>query len=107
MYTIDLHNSTTYSAIANLDKYLSFGRKEKDRLIKFITGYGKSNGSHKIKTALLNKLEEYKLIKKIKDYLDGSNNDMFKEQYHKFLGKNVIPEDERTKANSGIIYVFV
>ena len=55
MYTVDVHSNkeTTKVAIDMLEASLEFGRKDKDRVICLITGYGSKSGHGRIKEAII------------------------------------------------------
>lgn len=109
MYTADIHSNfeTVKEAIYNLDIAISFARKEKDKLLCLIIGYGSKGTKHKIKTEILNKLNEYLDNKKIKGYLVGSEIDIFNGNYQKFIYKDRIPEKDKIIKNPGAIYIAV
>ena len=109
MYTADIHSNkeTVKDAIYELDIALSFARKEKDKLLCLITGYGSKGTSHKIKSEILIILEEYIKDNKIKGFLLGSDIDMFNYKYQKFIYKDRIPKKDKIIKNPGAIYVAV
>ncbi|MBR3617417.1 MAG: hypothetical protein IKN46_01940, partial [Acholeplasmatales bacterium] len=69
--------------------------------------YGSKGTKHKIKTEILNKLNEYLDNKKIKGYLVGSEIDIFNGNYQKFIYKDRIPEKDKIIKNPGAIYIAV
>lgn len=107
MFTIDIHsaNETVNDAIYKLKEAFSFGRKDKDRLLCVITGYGSKGFSHKIKTAVLEFLKENK-GKTFKDYIEGNDLDIFSLKYQSFKYSNRIPESEKRLKNKGAIYII-
>lgn len=109
MYTSDIHShkETIKEAIYELDIALQFARKEKDRLLCIITGYGSKGTSHKIKTEIENVLNEYLKLNKIKGFLIGSDIDMFNDKYQKFIYKDRIPKKDKMIKNPGAIYIAV
>ena len=106
MITIDLHGMNVDSAIYNLNNHLKMAKKDKDRLLYIITGYGSSGKTHKIKNKVIEVLDEYKMNKYIKDYLLGSEIDIFNLKYQSFPNKN-IPENIKNERNLGAILVAV
>lgn len=109
MLTRDIHSSmeTVNTALYDLDISIKLGKKEKDKLVCLIVGYGSKGNSHKIKTACLAKLDELVRNNTIKDYIVGSNLDIFSSVYQNFKYKDRIPESEKTKKNPGAIYIIV
>ena len=107
MITIDIHSNheTVGDAIAMLDSAIKLGRKDKDKLLCLIVGYGSKGTSHKIRSAVLEKLVEYKNNKYIKDYILGSDLDIFNLNYQHFIGKERISEAEKKNRNPGAIYI--
>ena len=108
MYEVDIHSNkeTVDVALYNLKIAINMARKEKDRLLKVVVGYGSTGKTHKIKTSVIDILEEYKNNKFIKDYLLGENIDIFNVKYQNFKGKDLIPDKEKSP-NKGIILIFV
>ena len=107
MITIDIHSNheTVSDAISMLDSAIKLGRKEKDKILCLIVGYGSKGTSHKIRSAVIEKLEELKEKRNIKDYINGSDLDIFNLNYQKFIGKERISEEEKKKRNPGAIYI--
>ena len=103
MITIDIHSNheTVSDAISMLDSAIKLGRKEKDKIICLIVGYGSKGTSHKIRSAVIEKLEELKEKRNIK----GSDIDIFNQKKQKFIGKDRISEEEKKKRNPGAIYI--
>ena len=108
MYTIDIHydGATTNSTRYNIEQAISIARRDKDKLLCLIVGRGKG-GTHKIKTEAQNILLEFKCQNKIKDYILGSDLDLFSPVYLKFKYRDKIPDLEKKKMNSGAIYVIL
>lgn len=108
MYTLDIHShkETTKEAISMLEGALSFGRKDKDRMICLITGYGSTSGHGRIKSAVIEVLESWK-GNKIKDYLLGNELDIFNKRYQGCKYTSSIPKDELKSQNPGKIYIFL
>ncbi len=106
MITIDLHGMNIDSALYNLDNHIKMAKKDKDRLLYVITGYGSSGKTHKIKNNVIDKLDEYKSTNYIKDYLLGNEIDIFNTKYQSFPNKN-IPENIKNDRNLGAILVAV
>ena len=90
MFTVDLHlkKETVSTALYNLKEQIKLARATKEKIICFIVGYGSTGGSHKIRNAVLEQLKELKDKNQIKDYILGSNIDIFDEKFHNLKGKN-------------------
>ena len=60
MYTVDLHQKfeTVQTAESNLLVQIKLARKTKEKALCLIVGYGSSGGTHKIRTAILQALED-------------------------------------------------
>lgn len=108
MYEVDIHSNkeTVEVALYNLKIAINMAKKEPDKLLKVVVGYGSTGKSHKIKTSVIEKLDEYKNNKFIKDYLLGENIDIFDVKYQNFKGKDRIPDKEKS-LNKGIILILV
>ena len=108
MYTVDIHyaGATRQSAKYNLDESIIIARRQPDKLLCLIVGRGKG-GTHKIKTEILDVLSEYKAKNKVKDYICGSDLDIFSSVYSNFKYKDRIPEVEKYNKNAGAIYVIL
>lgn len=87
-YDVHLNHDNIDSALYNLDIYIKHAKKEKDKFLLFISGYGSSGKSHKIKDVIISKLEEYKNKKYIKDYILGEEVKNLSIKYLEFL-KNI------------------
>ncbi len=109
MKTADIHsNSENYDTLVDkINIEIKFAKREKDKLLCLIVGYGSSGGSHKIKNNTIMILDELRKANKIKDYILGSDIDIFNIKYQSFIGHENIPEMYKNKANSGIIIVHV
>lgn len=109
MYKIDIHSNkeTVDSALYMLDLAIKFGKKEKDRLVCVITGYGSKGTSHKIQISTIERLEELKNKNVIKDFIKGSNLDIFDRAYQSFKGRGKIPDIDMKIRNPGAIYILV
>lgn len=107
MLTRDIHsnNETVSIALYELTVSINLARKDKDKLLCLITGYGSSGKTHKIKTAIIEKLEELKAKKQIKGYLIGSELDIFNLNYQGFSHKDKIPKSDFNRPNPGVIYI--
>lgn len=108
MYTVDIHykGATVLSTKHNIDESIIIARKDKDKLLCLIVGKG-NGGTHKIKTETINILTEYRNTNKIKDFICGSDLDIFSSVYHSFKFKDRIPQDEKIKKNGGSIFVIL
>lgn len=109
MYTVDIHSNkeTKDIALYELDQSIKLARKEKDKLLCVIVGYGSKNTTHIIKSATIDKLNEYKANKFIKDFICGNNLDLFDPIYLNFKYKDKIPDKEKKHPNPGCIYIIV
>ena len=108
MYTVDIHkhNETVKDAIKELEVAITFGRKEKDRILCVVVGYGSTSGHQRIKTSVIEYLDE-KIGKGIKDYLIGSEVDIFNPRYQKCKFGSKLPKEAFWDKNPGIIYIFL
>lgn len=107
MYTVDLHlkKETVATAVYNLGEQIKLAKVSKEKIVCFIVGYGSTGGSHKIRTAILESLKERKQKKQIKDYILGSDIDIFNATYHSFLGRDLLDEECKKRKNPGEIIV--
>lgn len=108
MYTVDIHYSgaTRQSARYNLDESIIIARRQPDKLLCLIVGRG-NGGTHKIKTEIIEVLCEYKASNKIKDFICGSDLEMFSSAFMNFKFRDRIPDIEKKKKNAGAIYVVL
>lgn len=108
MYSVDIHKykESVNNAIYELEVAISIGRKDKDHLVKVITGYGSSGGTHKIKTAVIEYLESKK-NHGIKDFIIGSDLFNYNEKFYSFKYHHRIPKEEKMHQNPGVIYVIL
>jgi hypothetical protein len=92
MYTVDIHynGATRLSARYNIDQSIIIARRQPDKLLCLIVGRS-NGGTHKIKTETLNILEEYKNQNKIRDYICGSDLELFSSVFINFKYKDRIP----------------
>ena len=106
MITKDIHSNkeTINDAIYALDLAIKEAKRDKDRILCLITGYGSKGGTHKIRTAILEKLEEYKEKGRIKAYILGSDID-YGEKYIEFLKSAPRFYNVEKQANNGVLYV--
>ncbi|MDE5868372.1 MAG: hypothetical protein K2H02_05450 [Anaeroplasmataceae bacterium] len=109
MYQVDLHskNATVDSALYQLEKSIELMRKTKEHIGCFIVGYGSTGGTHKIKTAILNALEEKLSKHQIKGYILGSEIDIFNVKYQNLKGKEWIDEATKKRRNPGEVLVII
>lgn len=108
MYTVDIHKykETIKEAIYELDVAIDFGKREKDHLVKVITGYGSTGGTHKIKTNVLEYLKDKK-NKGIKDFIISSDLVNHTGNFFEFKYLSIIPDDEKRSGNPGVIFIVV
>ncbi len=109
MYTIDLHlkNETKDTALYNMKQAILLARKSKEHVICFIVGYGSKGGTHKIKTACLEELEQLKNKKQILDYILSSEIDIFNIKYQTLNGKKYLDSSFLKRKNPGEIIVII
>lgn len=109
MLTRDIHSNRekVSDTIYELEVSIRLAKKDKDKLLCLVTGYGSKGTSHKIKTAVIERLEELKIKNQIKGYLIGSDLDIFNINYQKFSHRFVIPKEDFNRKNPGIIYIGV
>lgn len=107
MRTVDIHsdNENLNTLEYKIKMEISLSKKTKDKLLCFIVGYGSKGGSHRIKNNTIDILEGLKSKRQIKDYILGSDIDIFNEKYQKFIGKDNVPNELKNKKNPGIIIV--
>ena len=104
----DIHSNkeTVVNALYDLEQSIKLCKKQHDKVLALIVGYGSSSGHHKIKTAVLEKLKEYKDKGFVKDFIEGNKLDIFNVEYQNFKYKEYIKEEEKVKKNPGIIYII-
>ena len=109
MFTRDLHlkGASVSSALHDLEQTLILARKSKERVVCLIVGYGSSGGTHKIKSAILEELDKKQLKNNIREYIVGSDLDLFNPKYLNMKFKELIPEDVKRKRNPGEIIVIL
>ncbi|MDE5714691.1 MAG: hypothetical protein K2I42_01005 [Anaeroplasmataceae bacterium] len=109
MYTVDLHlkNETVEHAKYNLIQAIQLSRKTKEKVLCLIVGYGSTGGSHKIKTAILDELESLLIKHQIKDYILGTDIDIFNVKYQNFKGKEFLDKECFLHKNPGEIIVVL
>ena len=109
MYQVDLHlkNETTVSAVYNLKESIRLARRSKERAICFIVGYGSTGGTHKIRTAVLEELEQLYASHQIKGYILGSEMDIFNVKYQNLKGKEYIDKEAMKRKNPGEVIVIL
>ena len=109
MFTVDLHlkKETISTALYNLKEQIKLARATKEKIICFIVGYGSTGGSHKIRNAVLEQLKELKDKNQIKDYILGSNIDIFNEKFQNLKGKELLDEDYKKRKNPGEVIVIL
>lgn len=109
MYTRDIHqpSTTVEMALYDLKQTLILARKQKDKVLCLIVGHGSKGGSHKIKTAVLEELEQMKNKNQIRGFIIGSDLDIFSVAYQQLNGKEEIPENCKRRKNPGEIFVLI
>ncbi len=109
MLTRDIHSNkeTVKTALYDLEQSIKMAKREPDRLLALVVGYGSKGGSHKIRTAVIEKLNEYIESGFVKGYIEGNRLDIFDSAYQSFRYKDKIPEAEKRKRNPGMLYIAV
>ena len=104
----DIHSNkeTVENALYDLEQSIKLCKKQHDKVLALIVGYGSSSGHHRIKTAVLERLKEYKEKRFIKDFIEGNKLDIFDIDYQKFKYKELISETDKKQKNPGIIYII-
>lgn len=104
----DIHSNKerVVDALYDLEQSIKLCKKQQDKVLVLIVGYGSSSGHHKIKTAVLEKLNEYKEKNFIKDFIEGNKIDIFNLEYQKFKYSNLISDEDKAGKNPGIIYII-
>ena len=108
MLSRDIHygKPTVINALEHLDIFLN-EVKRSEKIVEVITGYGSTGGSSKIKNAVIERLEELKLQKYIKDFICGNELDIFNKKYQNFKYLSLIPDSVKKIRNSGAIYIVL
>lgn len=109
MLTRDIHSNkeTVMVALYDLKESIMLAKKDKDKLLCLIVGYGSKGKTHKIKTAVIEELNKYLESKFIKGYVFGSDIDIFNPSYQKFPYRDKIPDNDKRMRNPGAIYIAV
>ncbi len=105
----DIHSNkeTVQNASYDLDQSIALAKRDKDKLLCLIIGYGSKGTAHKIHTAVIKRLEEYLNANRIKGYILGSQLDIFNPDYQNFPARDKIPDDDKRQRNPGAVYVAV
>ena len=108
MRSRDIHYGmpTVANALDHLDLFLK-EVKRSEKIVEVITGYGSTGGSSKIKKAVIERLEEYKDKKYIKDFICGDELDIFNKKYQNFKYLSLIPNEVKRIQNKGAIYIIL
>lgn len=111
MQEFDIHKGKvkTETAISYLEDLIKRNRKIKINFFAVIVGYGSTGGTHKIKTASLEYLENALENNKIRNFLQGSECNIFSNKYQKLDSKykKDITGEMKSRSNPGIIYIWV
>lgn len=109
MYTFDLHlkGSTVKDALYNLEIAIKLAKKSKERILCLIVGYGSSGGSHKIKSMVIEALDELVKCNKVKEFICGNELDLFNEKFLKLKLAHLIPDICKKRRNPGEIIVIL
>ncbi len=108
MISRDIHygKPTVDNAINHLELFLK-SVKGKEKIVEVITGYGSTGGTHKIKNAVIDYLDNLIEKRYIKDYIWGNELDIFCSKYQNFSYKSLIPNSEKIKLNSGSVFIIL
>ena len=108
MITKDIHSNkeTVNDALYLLDLAIKETKRDSDRILCLITGYGSKGGTHKIRTAILERLEEYKKTNRIKAYILGGDID-YGDKYIEFLKSAPKFYNVQKQLNNGVIYIAI
>lgn len=108
MISRDIHYRmpTVANALEHLDIFLK-EVKRSEKIVEIITGYGSTGGSSKIKNAVIERLDELKENKYIKDYICGNELDIFNTKYQNFKYKTLLTDDIKRTRNPGAIYIIL
>ena len=108
MLSRDIHygKPSVINAIEHLELFLK-SAKRSEKIVEVITGYGSTGKTHKIKSAVIDYLDELKQKKYIKDFIWGNELDIFCSKYQKFPYKNLIPEIEKQSLNRGKVFIVL
>lgn len=109
MFVCDIHSNyeTVATAMYNLKETITLARRQREKVVCLIVGYGSSGGSHKILSAAEEALAIMKSKNNIKDFIRGNHLDMFDIQYLEFKYKELIPNEEKRRKNPGAIFVIL
>lgn len=109
MLTRDIHSNkeTVDVALYDLKQTILLAKKQKEKVIALIVGYGSKGKTHKIQTAVLEALEEFNNKHFIRGYIKGNDLDIFSPVYHSFKFKELIPDSEKRLCNPGVIYIII
>ena len=105
MYTVDLHlkNETVETACYNLMETIKLARATRERVLCLIVGYGSTGGTHKIKTAVLERLSELQSKNQVKGFIEGNEIDMFNPKYLSLKNHEFIPKGNYNKGEIIVI----
>ena len=108
MRSRDIHYGmpTVANALDHLDLFLK-EVKRSEKIVEVITGYGSTGGSSKIKKAVIERLEEYKDKKYIKDFICGDELDIFNKKYQNFKYLALSPTEVKRIQNKGAVYIIL
>ena len=106
MITKDIHSNkeTVNDALYLLDLYIKEAKRDKDKILCLITGYGSKGCTHKIRTSIIERLEEYKNKNRIKAFILGVDID-YGEKYIAFLKSAPRFYNVQKERNNGVIYI--
>ncbi len=109
MLTRDIHSNkeTINIALYDLKESIDLAKKQKEKVLCLIVGYGSTGKTHKIKTAIIDALESYQEKHMIKEFILGNEMDIFNIKYQNMKGRDLIPPKEKEKRNPGAIYIVL
>ena len=108
MLSRDIHygKPSVINALEHLDIFLK-EVKRSEKIVEVITGYGSTGGSSKIKNAVIERLEELKSQRYVKDFICGNELDIFNPKYQNFKYLSLIPDSVKKIRNNGAIYIVL
>lgn len=111
MQCYDIHKGKVpvETALKNLEYYIKRSKNLHDKFFGVVVGYGSTGGTHKIKTASIEYLDEALEKNRIKEYILGNEIDIYCTKYQKLNDKfkKDISEDLKKEHNPGVIYIWV
>lgn len=109
MFTRDIHSNkeNITTALYDLNCSITLCRKQNEKILCIIVGYGSSGKTHKIRNAVENELTNLKNNHKIKDFIFGNDLDIFSIRFQSFKYSHLISDSEKYKKNPGAVYIIL